>query len=84
MRLKEALLNSHVDSGYESYHDYMRRRLAEVENDPVDLDPDDRHWEYDGFGRKRDKSTFADVEQVMDRLEKKLDKLISKLEEENR
>jgi len=45
----------------------------------VDLDPDDRHWEYDGFGRKRDKTTFADVEQVMDRLEKKIDKLLAKM-----
>jgi hypothetical protein len=33
--------------------------MAEPEQENIDPDPDKREWEYDGFGVRRYKDTFA-------------------------
>lgn len=78
-KVKEALFDSdHQNIGeHEHYHEYMSRRLAEV-----DLDPAKRTWEYDGQGMRRDKQTglqTQDFVDCVDRIEKKLDFLMKKM-----
>jgi len=36
-------------------------RFSELSKSNLDIDPEKRDWEYDGFGVKRDKESFSTV-----------------------